>query len=190
MKVQIKDIFGKAICEIEAKSEFDFSGIDLSGENLRFANLRGKNLAEANLVGADLGNADLGWTNLFHSNLGSVNLENANLEWSNLFRANLKNANLKNANLSEANLGWANLKNAILTEADLRFALGNGEEIKTFQTDPWPIVIAGDQMAIGCQQHSLSEWMNFSDEKIEGMHDEALEWWRKWKPIIQAMIAD
>lgn len=165
MKVEIKDIHGKTICEIEAKSENDFSGVDLSGKNLQFADLRGKNLKEANLEEADLYRA---------------NLEVAILRGANPRKAKLRKANLEGANLTKANLEGASL----------RWAIGNGKEIKTIKTVRWSIVIAGDQLAIGCQQHSFSQWMNFSDEEIEEMDDDALEWWKEWKPRIRAMIAD
>jgi hypothetical protein len=42
---------------------------------------------------------------------------------------------------------------------------------------------------IGCQDHSVDEWMSFSDEQISKMHSDALAFWKQWKPIIQAVIA-
>ena len=39
-------------------------------------------------------------------------------------------------------------------------------------------------MKIGCQDHSLEIWMNFSDEEINDMDDKALNFWTFWKPIV------
>jgi hypothetical protein len=44
-------------------------------------------------------------------------------------------------------------------------------------------------MAIGCEQHSIDKWMNFSDEEIDKMDTNALQWWEVWKPRIQQLIA-
>jgi len=52
-------------------------------------------------------------------------------------------------------------------------------------TNLWIITIRQDKtMRIGCQDHSLEIWMNFSDEEINDMDDKALEFWKFWKPIV------
>lgn len=41
-------------------------------------------------------------------------------------------------------------------------------------------------MQVGCERHSFDEWWGFSDRQIIEMDGRsALEWWRKWKPILQ-----
>ena len=40
-------------------------------------------------------------------------------------------------------------------------------------------------MKIGCQDHSISEWINFDDHTVSIMHSKALDFWKQWKPIIQ-----
>ena len=89
-------------------------------------------------------------------------------------RADLSDAKLSGANLSEANLR--------------RVASGNNSEILTVQTGEWIIVYTPVCMAIGCQQHSLSEWWSFNDEQIADMDKGSLDFWRKWKPILRQIM--
>ena len=140
---------------------------NLRGANLRGANLRGANLRDAYLCGA--------------------NLCDANLCGANLRDANLRDANLCGANLCDANLCGANLRDANLRDANLWSAKGNQREVITIQTDVWQIIYTEEVMQIGCRRHSIEEWFSFDDEKISSMESRALEFWRKWKPIL-AMI--
>jgi hypothetical protein len=39
-------------------------------------------------------------------------------------------------------------------------------------------------MAIGCEQHTIEKWHKFDDGEISGMDVKALEFWKKWKPIL------
>jgi hypothetical protein len=77
-----------------------------------------------------------------------------------------------------------------LQYADIRWVSGDGKRIKTI-IDQYIIVIILDcgVMAIGCEQHSIDEWMNFSDEEIDKMDTGALHWWKGGKPCIQQLIA-
>ena len=114
--------------------------------------------------------------------------ERANLCGADLREANLREANLCGANLSCADLRGADLSGADLSGADLRRCVGNGREIKTIQTDAWPVVYTATDMAIGCQRHAIAAWWDFSDEKIVSMDEDALSFWRKWKPILQQVM--
>jgi hypothetical protein len=44
-------------------------------------------------------------------------------------------------------------------------------------------------MQIGCQDYPVADWLNFDDERIGEMHPDALKFWRKWKPVVQAILA-
>jgi hypothetical protein len=94
------------------------------------------------------------------------------------------------ADLRDADLRGADLRGADLRDADLRGAIGNGEEIKTIQTEIWPIVYTQDCMAIGCVQHSIEDWFAFDDKHIKAMDEYALAFWRKWRPILQAIMEE
>jgi hypothetical protein len=43
-------------------------------------------------------------------------------------------------------------------------------------------------MQIGCQNHSIENWKNFSDNEIAQMHEKALTFWCKNKQFIFTLI--
>ena len=121
--------------------------------------------------------ADLSGANLWCADLRGANLRGANLRY-----ANLSGADLRGANLSDANLSGANLSGADLRYADLSGAKGNMRHIKSIQIIKYSITYTSEVIQIGCQQHTIKEWANFSDAEIRAMDGKsALEWWSKWK---------
>ena len=109
----------------------------------------------------------------------------ANLEGANLRYANLEGANLRYANLMDADLRYANLWGA-----NLGCAGGNLTHIKSVFCEQYPVTYTADVMQIGCENHMISEWWEFDDRQILKMDGKAaLKWWRKWKPILQQIIA-
>ena len=99
------------------------------------------------------------------ANLWDANLRGANLQGANLWCANLQDANLRGANL------WC-AKNAPLIITGLR----------------WVVYISGTgNMRIGCQNHSIKHWDNFSDELINRMDDCALEFWKQHKEMLMGI---
>ena len=112
-------------------------------------------------------NADLRDANLRGANLRGANLWGANLVGANLRRANLQDANLQDANLRGANLRGA--KNAPMIITGLL----------------WTVYIDGTgMMRIGCQNHSVEDWKNFTDEKISAMDSKALTFWNQYKSML------
>jgi uncharacterized protein YjbI with pentapeptide repeats len=103
-------------------------------------------------------------------------------------RADLRYANLTRANLRYADLEGANLIDADLRYANLRGAIGNGREIKTLLTEFYTVVYTYTQMAIGCEQHAITDWFKFDDERIEAMDERATEFWTIYKPILQLLV--
>ena len=101
-----------------------------------------------------------------------ANLRGANLVGANLVDANLVDANLRGANLVDANLRGANLvdaKNAPMIITGLL----------------WTVYIDGTgMMRIGCQNHSVEDWKNFTDEKISAMDSKALTFWNQYKSML------
>ena len=135
--------------------------------NLQYANLRG-----ADLRGADLRDANLRGANLVGANLVGANLRGANLRGANLVNANLVGANLVGANLVGADLWGANLRDA-----------KNAPMIITGLL--WAVYIDGTgMMRIGCQNHSVEDWKNFTDEKISAMDSKALTFWNQYKSML------
>jgi hypothetical protein len=96
----------------------------------------------------------------------------------------LRNAVKVNANLRDANLRCANLFGADLSCADLF-----GANLLIYQTDIWNCYIQPDNIRIGCEYHSVTEWFAYDDERISKMESRALDWWKRHKAAIQAIHA-
>ena len=83
----------------------------------------------------------------------------------------------QNANLVDANLVGANLRGANLHGAK------NAPMIITGLL--WTVYIDGTgMMRIGCQNHSVEDWKNFTDEKISAMDSKALTFWNQYKSML------
>ena len=127
------------------------------------------------------------------ADLRYADLRYANLSYADLRYANLRYVDLSSADLSYANLRYADLSSADLSSADLRYAnlssaVGNMQEIKSLQAETYRITYTETVMAIGCEQHSIEDWKNFDDRRILEMEGKkALEWWKKWKPILESI---
>ena len=118
-----------------------------------------------------------------------ANLVRANLDGANLYGANLDGANLDGANLVRANLDGANLDGANLVRAgSLNSVTGNMKNIKSIACEDWPVAYTSTHMQIGCQKHLISEWWEFDDATIREMSGGALNFWKKWMPIIKQII--
>ena len=86
----------------------------------------------------------------------------ANLVGADLWSANLRGADLRGANLVGA-------KNAPMIITGLL----------------WAVYIDGTgMMRIGCQNHSVEDWKNFTDEKISAMDSNALTFWNQYKSML------
>ena len=118
--------------------------------------------------------------NLRYANLGGLDLRNANLSSADLRYANLRDLDLRDVDLTHASL----------TGANIRYAIGNGREIKTLQTEFYTVVYTSTQMAIGCEQHAITDWFKFDDEHIDAMEGSATEFWTLYKPILQLLVRE
>jgi len=56
--------------------------------------------------------------------------------------------------------------------------------VHSFSTERYTITIT-DRIQIGCKCYSYEEWMSFSDDQIAEMADDALDWWRKHKCLVE-----
>jgi hypothetical protein len=142
---------------------------------LRDAYLRGAYLRGAYLGGADLGGADL----------RGAYLRGAYLRGAYLRGADLRGADLRGAYLGGADLGGADLRGVV----NLWDTTGDRRHIKSLQIETWSVTYTATHMQIGCQLHTLERWWGFSDEQISRMDAQALEWWGRWKPVLQQIIA-
>ena len=161
---------------------------DLHGADLHDADLSGADLSNADLHDADLHDADLSDANLYGADLRGANLSDAYLHGADLHDAYLYGADLSGADLSGSNLHGADLSGANLCDATLHGLNGNIRHVKSLQTERYYITYTSKVIQIGCKRHTIDEWKNFDDEKIRHMDSGALEWWKKWKPIIMQII--
>ena len=92
------------------------------------------------------------------------------------------------ADLSDAVLSGADLRGADLRGADLWDCVANGAHMRTITTDIWTATYTADVLQIGCQHHPITDWWAFEDQRIAEMAGQALEWWKRWKPILQNII--
>ena len=185
LELHVKWLEGKTDGERANLAEANLAGAYLEGTYLEGAYLAGAYLARANLAGANLTRANLAGAYLAGANLAEANLARANLTGAYLEGAYLVRANLVEANLAEANLARAYLTRANLAGANLAEASGNNKEIKTIQADLWIINYTESVIQIGCKNYTIEEWFDFSDEIIKKMDAKALEFWKKWKPILE-----
>ena len=139
----------------------------LHGADLRCANLR---------------SADLSFANLQHTNLRGANLRSANLRFADLRCADLSFANLQHTNLRFADLRGANLRSADLLNADLRGCKPDDNVIKHIPTETYRVLRTSQTIQIGCENHTIDEWKNFTDDEILKMDGYmALIFWKKYK---------
>ena len=91
--------------------------------------------------------------------------------------------------IDEIKMGRKDLRGANLTDANLRGADLRGADLHVFQTHLWTAYIQKDFITIGCQQHTVKEWMEFTDEQINSMDSNALNYWKQYKNIIFSIHA-
>ena len=98
--------------------------------------------------------------------------QKVNLDGAYLQKENLSNVDFRNTNLCNIDLHDADLTGVILPEKTVIY------------TDIWTVLIHGERIKIGCQEHSVSDWFSFSDDQINEMHHLALKFWGCNKRII------
>ncbi len=187
--------------------EADLCRTNLKGAALRKADIRFTDLRAANLTQTDFRYADLRFTDFRNATGFRINLESADLECADLRAVDFRDANLRRALLHDAKLQDAWLWRADLTGADLQFTdlrktgltnanlqgvnlrgtEGNDHEIKSIRTDIYPVAYTSDRLQIDWDNHPIEKWWGFDDQTIAAMGI-ALEWWGRWKPILQQMI--
>ncbi len=165
-------------------------GADLCCADLSDANLRRADLSDAFLSGANLRRADLRDADLRSADLRSADLTHADLRDADLRSADLTHADMRGTNLSGADMRGADMRGAILSGANLRNITGNAKQIKSLHCAEYLIAYTNEVLQIGCENHPIKDWWEFTDEEIIKMDGKsALLFWRKWKPVLQTVIA-
>ena len=97
--------------------------------------------------------------------------------------AYLRGAYLVGAYLVDANLGGADLGGADLVDAKYGNMPMTVEPIQISGLH-WHVMMFDHHIKIGCEEHSIDEWGNFSDGEINNMDGSALAFWSEWKDVI------
>ena len=74
-----------------------------------------------------------------------------------------------------------------MTDVCFHKTLLKGAGLAILHTDRWTCYIRQDYIVIGCERHMAEDWFTFDDDEISDMDYNALDWWHKWKPAIQAV---
>jgi len=129
------------------------------------------------------------WTgNVLFSHEQAENTIKITLEFAVKARADLTDADLTDANLARANLAHANLARANLARADLTDATGNGREVLSFVALEYRGVYTAEFMWIGCRKHPVKTWWKDSEKDAEKFSSDQIEWRKRNKSWIQAMV--
>ena len=147
----------------------NFSSADFRGANFSSADFRG-----ANFRGADFRGADFRGVDFRDVDFRDVDFRGANFRY----------AHFRGANFSSADFRGANFSSADFSISKHQYKIGNMREWHSMQLDTYEIGFNNRLLCIGCQQHTIKEWKNFTDDEISKLDDYALEWWNKWKEHI------
>ena len=121
------------------------------------------------------------------ANLRDLDLDLRGIDLSGV---NLSRADLRGVNLRDTILIDVNLRDTDLRGANIRYAIGNGREIKTFQTEFYHVNYTSTQIVIGCEQHAITDWFKFDDKRIKAMDERATEFWTIYKPILKLLVKE
>ena len=122
--------------------------------------------------------------------LSCADLSDTDLHNVDLSDVDLSDADFSNADLRDADLRYADFSNADFSNADLSGADLSGADLLVFQAKLWTAYIQKDVITIGCQRHMAKKWKKFTNKKINKMHPDALNYWKKYKDIIFSIHAN
>ena len=103
--------------------------------------------------------------------------------------ADLSEACLRGADLMGADLTHADLSGADLTGAALWGALGNGREVCSYTFRECMVTWTATHIYIENQAKTIDAWFTITDEDLDEMPSLVRKGWRKWEPVLRALIA-
>jgi len=152
------------------------------------ATKEGISFYHADMRCANMSGADMRCANMSGANMRGANMRYANMSGADMRYANMSGADMRYADMSGANMRGADMSGADMSGANMRYAIGNMIELKTIALEKYVVTFNDSHMAIGCQQYTIEEWFEFTDDRISQMDHGALEWWKKWKDFIFTAI--
>lgn len=182
----------------------DLSSVNFCDSNLNHSNMLNVDLTHSILKNTNLSSSDLSHSDLSHCNASNSNFRNTNLSYTklcsmNLYYASLNNSNLHYSDLSGTDLSRTDLSGTNLTGCKLEYTIlegaylenttGNMKELKSLFLETYPVCYTSTILQIGCEQHKIADWWNFSNSTITAMGGrKALKFWRKYKDFIRMTI--
>lgn len=179
--------------------------LDLSNSHFSFVDFRevdyliGVNFRASTFYGCNMENHRFRRSDFTNCNFNRCDMGNAHF-----YRARLEGVDFITCQMSHARLGRAvgqirlvansNLRGAVFeggVAANIRtmqFNYGSGMHIRHVSTDKYEVAYTDTHMQIGCEFHLLDDWWAFSDKDIARMDHGAVEWWGRWKPVLQALV--
>ena len=181
------------------------SGADLSGAKLSMCDLSYALLPKVDLYGASINDCKMDHTvankanleNAYVSNTSLISawIQEANLQSATIIRcwidqANLRGSNMTKCKVAKCTLAGTRLTSAILEDARISGVVTSGGDnrISCMSVGGYNIVIFDDQMAIGCKQKSINEWLALSDDEIKRLAPNAIEWNSRFKPVLLELL--
>lgn len=206
---EIIRLHGVWLREKIAGAQADLSDCDLTGANMRgvdlsrarfnrsimrHADLSDSNLTQATMINVDLTDSYMSCCNLTEARMTRAKLKNATMRHCTMIDTILRAVDLADADLhgstlvgvdfSHSNLRDVWLESATMLNCELREVIGNGVEIKTFQTESYMVNFTKHDIQIGCKRFTVEEWTNFTDHEISQLDTGALDWWKQWKDVV------
>jgi uncharacterized protein YjbI with pentapeptide repeats len=161
----------------------DFEYSNISNSILDISDFTHARFHKTNLTGSSIANATFIGVSLTDCNLSDASLNRTNFTNALLYGSNLDNTTLWRTKFTGAKLDGVSLEGASLCNC-----IGDGTVIRTLYIAPWRINVYNDIMAIGCEQHTIEQWYNFTDIQIDIMNKNALQWWYTNKDTIKTWI--
>jgi len=119
-----------------------------------------------------------------------ADLADANLAGANLANAYLAGADLAGADLASANLAGAYLAGANLADAKWRDGITITRIPLQLHGLDYPVTILDDHMQIGCELHTIADWLAFDNERIAMMDGKrARKFWDAHRDALLALAA-
>jgi len=140
--------------------------LDFTQSDFRNIKLSGLDISGYDFTNKDLSGAELRFTNCSNCNFSGAKLRYTDLNGANFTGANLTGANLFSTNINYA-IGWS--------EAELSQMVWPRHAVVFDKPDvvpglPWPSLLFGSHLAIGCELHKVREWISFTKQDFEKMY--------------------
>ena len=161
------------------KARISFYRANFSGSDFSESNFRGSDFSESDFSESDFSGSDFSWSDFSGSDFSESDFSESDFRGSNFSGSNFRGSDFRGSDFSGSDFRGLDFR-----KSRHQYKIGNMREWHSMQLDRYMIVFDKNILAIGCQQHSIKKWKEFSDKEISNMDKAALDWWNKWKDFI------